>query len=279
MTQADDNPVADSPHPEETGQDAVIDEGVKAKQTVRDNGDGRKWFTMLPNICDDDMDAYAYRLYGHYKRVCGEDGECWEATRTTAKACKMGPATVVKYRNWLKEHKWIEVEYPQRSGDAMTVTLLDKWAENFERNRARSRSERPVRHANGSGAGKRSPREPKNNRVTKNAGAGERPRDAIFDFLAGEVFGVKDTAALGKAGAGRVAKLKAVVRDRLEAEAEEDVLRHLKAFVRWYYGRYEGISLPRDVQKFDVFWAQYITGPGAQVETPVADEDPWEDMT
>ena len=45
-----------------------------------------KYFTMLLNMADDDLDPFEYRLLGHYIRVCGagKDGSCFETTRTTA---------------------------------------------------------------------------------------------------------------------------------------------------------------------------------------------------
>lgn len=257
MTQADDNPVADSPHPEE-------------RQRIRNEGAPQRYFMQVPNMADDDLGPYTLRLYVHYVRVCGADGgTCYESTETTAAKTGMSTGQVVETRRQLAQGGWIKLNKPRNPNKPITITVVDRWAENMARYSARSLHEcapSPDERAH-------SPHEPKNNPVKKNKLAGVRPRDAIFDFLAGEVFGVKDTAALGRAGAGRVAKLKAVVRDTLQWETEEEVLRHLKAFVRWYYGRYEGISLPRDVQKFDVFWAQYITGPGAQAETPVEDEN------
>jgi hypothetical protein len=50
----------------------------------------RRYFTIIPNMVDDlGLSPYAYRLYGHFRRVAGEAGECWQSTATLAETCKM----------------------------------------------------------------------------------------------------------------------------------------------------------------------------------------------
>lgn len=262
MTPENDTPVAEGAHPEEG-------------QHLRNDGTPQRYFMQVPNMADDDLGVYAFRLYCHYVRVCGAyGGTCYESTETTAERTRMSTGQVVETRRELATGGWIRLSKPRNPNKPIHITLLDRWAENM----ARYGSPSPGEYGRSPAERGRSPHEPKNNPVKKNKMAGLRPRDVLFDYLAGEMFGVKDTAALGRDGAGRVAKLVKVVRETLEEETVEERLAHVKAFVRWYYGRYDGLSLPRDVQKFDLFWAQYITGPGAQAEaTP--DEDPEEDMT
>lgn len=99
---------------------------------IRDDGDLRKYRTELPNMADDDLDPYQYRLYGHYKRVCGANGgECYESVRTTAEKTKMSNEKVIATRQWLADNGWIHVE-PRAKG-TLNITILDRWEENFER--------------------------------------------------------------------------------------------------------------------------------------------------
>lgn len=90
----------------------------------------RIWFSMMPNIVDElGLSAHAYRLYGHYRRVIGETaGECWESTRTTAKACNIGIGTVSKAKGELVEKGLIRIDKSKRGTD--TVTLINIWPQN-----------------------------------------------------------------------------------------------------------------------------------------------------
>ncbi len=52
-------------------------------------------FSQIPNLVDDmNLTPFAYRLYGHLKRVAGENGKCWQSTETLAKACGMSAGKV-----------------------------------------------------------------------------------------------------------------------------------------------------------------------------------------
>jgi hypothetical protein len=52
--------------------------------------DQRRFFFQVPNLVDDlDLSAAAFRLYCHIRRVTGEDGRCWESTRTLAARCRL----------------------------------------------------------------------------------------------------------------------------------------------------------------------------------------------
>lgn len=111
-------------------------------QDIFDDSDLRKYRIELPNLYDDsDLDPYEFRLLAHYKRV----GRCTEGTRTTAKKCKMSPAQVSERRRSLHEKGFIvmiEKPLPQ-GGYSYSITVVDKWRENFDRYTPRSLSEHP----------------------------------------------------------------------------------------------------------------------------------------
>lgn len=71
-----------------------------------DDGAFHKFFHVMPNMYDDDLDPYEYRLLGHYKRT----GFCYQSTRTIATKCKMSVGKVSATRKALVEKKLIAVE-------------------------------------------------------------------------------------------------------------------------------------------------------------------------
>jgi hypothetical protein len=101
-------------------------------QMIREEGDLRKYRTELPNMTDDDLDPFQYRLYGHYKRWCGaNNGTCTESVRTTAERCKMSLEKVIETRTWLNDNGWIRAK--QQANGTYHITILDRWSENFGR--------------------------------------------------------------------------------------------------------------------------------------------------
>ena len=106
----------------------------KVLYQVRDEGDSRKYYTTIPNIIDDmDLSVYAYRLYGHLKRVAGDAGQCWQSTETLAKACGMGWATVSRAKTELVGKELIiieQVKNPQGGKDFHNITITDVWENN-----------------------------------------------------------------------------------------------------------------------------------------------------
>lgn len=100
-------------------------------QQISDDGDLRRYRTEIPNMADDDLDPYQYRLYAHYKRVCGAmNGTCYESVRTTAENTKMSVGKVVSTRDWLADEGWIDVT---QTDVRVVVRIVDRWAENCAR--------------------------------------------------------------------------------------------------------------------------------------------------
>lgn len=106
---------------------------VTNNQELRDDGSISAYFSMMLHIDDDDLDAYEYRLLGHYRKVCGlfRSGKCTEALETTAAACKMGLSTARSARNRLAQKGCIYlVETP---GAPTGVTIRNRMPENLQR--------------------------------------------------------------------------------------------------------------------------------------------------
>ena len=81
-------------------------------ELIQDTSDKtiRKYFTITPNMIDDmNLSLCAFRLYHHYKRVAGDNGLCWQSTKTLSEACKMSIGSIVKAREELKTAGLIEI--------------------------------------------------------------------------------------------------------------------------------------------------------------------------
>ncbi|HEV8525668.1 MAG TPA: hypothetical protein VGQ71_14330 [Terriglobales bacterium] len=130
------------------------------QQELRDESDLQKYRIELPNMADDELDPFEFRLYAHYKRR----GNCHESVRTTAKATKMSIGMVAQTRDALAAKGWITVE-EQQAYRTLLVKVVDRWMENFERYAGRSPHEQS-----------RSPHEPKNTTTTR---GGENGRPTI----------------------------------------------------------------------------------------------------
>lgn len=104
------------------------------EQTITDGGDLRRYYAAIPHMADDDLDLYEYRLYGHYKRVCGEQGgRCTESTRTTAAKTGMSHPMVIKARRTLVDKGFITTV--EEDGQTIKVHINDVWADNMNRYR------------------------------------------------------------------------------------------------------------------------------------------------
>ena len=69
---------------------------------IKDEGDLRQYYFQVPNMIDDlGLSIFAFRLYGHLKRVAGDEGICYQSTRTLANNCKMSTASVSRAKREL----------------------------------------------------------------------------------------------------------------------------------------------------------------------------------
>ena len=119
---------------------------MSTESMIADSGDLRKYRTELPNLIDDmDLSVYAFRLYVHLKRVAGQNGQCWQSTRTLATHCKMSVSKVSQSKQELIDAGLIMVDAGDRTqGQSDTITICDIWGQNF----VRYSSDQPVRDAN-----------------------------------------------------------------------------------------------------------------------------------
>jgi len=103
---------------------------------IVDDGDLRKYRIELPNLVDDlDLSPFAFRLYAHFKRVCGASpaGHCWQGTRELAAACRMSTGKISDAKKELEAAGLIEIGVratPTGPGD--DVKIVDIWRRNFE---------------------------------------------------------------------------------------------------------------------------------------------------
>lgn len=134
-----------------------------SKQTIHDPSDLRTYRIELPNLYDDsDLDPYEFRLLAHYKRV----GNCWESTKTTAEKCKMSTGQVSQARDRLHDKGFIIIAEELHEKGTLQITVIDRWAENFEKYSKRSQGEQGVHTVNAyrsRGETKKEPSEEVNN--------------------------------------------------------------------------------------------------------------------
>lgn len=129
---------------------------MKPDNLLHDEAPASKYFHVLPNMYDDDLNPYEYRLIGHYKRV----GTSWEGVRKTAEKCGMSVGKVTKTRKDLEAKELIKVQmltrkdlkdrglvndaHPDDKNKICVVTVVDV----MEQNVARYKSATPVHEVN-----------------------------------------------------------------------------------------------------------------------------------
>ena len=104
---------------------------------ISESRDDHKYFCQIPNMVDDiGLSVYAFRLYVHLKRVAGEEGECWQSTKTLADNCRMSIGAVVNAKKELIEQRLIDVESMEKAGGGRPYHLIriaDIWPKNMAR--------------------------------------------------------------------------------------------------------------------------------------------------
>lgn len=108
---------------------------------VEDEGQERKYFTMVPHLIDDSLlSPYAVRLYLRLKRRAGEGGKCWETTANLANACCMSPSTVSRAKRELENAGLIRINLRDRNHGEFPghiIEIVDIWVDNSLRYSAR----------------------------------------------------------------------------------------------------------------------------------------------
>lgn len=111
---------------------------MSEKQNITNEGPAHKYFHMMLNIADDDLDPFEYRLLGHFVRVTnGGETLCQEGIRTTAAVTRMSVNKVRAARVSLRMKGYIGLTEPSKEetqrGIPTVVKLLDRWADNIAR--------------------------------------------------------------------------------------------------------------------------------------------------
>lgn len=100
-------------------------------------GQAHKYFHMMLNMADDDLDPYQYRLLGHYIRKIGHGENDREGLKQTARICRMSLPKLRKTRDELVTMGYINITEPteaeQAQGIAAVIEVMDRWAENIAR--------------------------------------------------------------------------------------------------------------------------------------------------
>lgn len=95
-------------------------------------------YWRTPNIVDMlALTPNEFRLYLHYRRICGDSGTCWQGVREIAKTCKMSKTTIIAAKRTLAEAGLIRIEATMRETRgtqhrAEVITLVDIWQLNYE---------------------------------------------------------------------------------------------------------------------------------------------------
>jgi DNA-binding MarR family transcriptional regulator len=90
------------------------------------SSEARNYFSMMPNVADDELSPHAYRLYGHYLRIAGGKSKKW--AKTTAEKTGMSDSDITNARLELEEKGYIRTETRRvQNHDEIHVTLLDVW--------------------------------------------------------------------------------------------------------------------------------------------------------
>ena len=103
-----------------------------AGQSVRSES-RREFFIQIPSFLEylPDLDPFAWRLYVHYLRVCGESDSCYEYNATTARLCNMSARTMRYRRQVLADLNLISFWYEGEEGDErVNVIVRDVWGIN-----------------------------------------------------------------------------------------------------------------------------------------------------
>jgi hypothetical protein len=95
------------------------------------------FYSQIPNMVNDiGLSPYAFRLYGHLRRVAGEEGRCWRSTKTLAQECSMSAGSVSNAKQELLEAcvPLIRVKkIPMRTGFSYDeITITDLWKINHD---------------------------------------------------------------------------------------------------------------------------------------------------
>lgn len=243
-------------------------------QSLKDSGNPQKYYAVIEHMADDDLDLFEYRLYGHYKRVCGQEGACWESVRTTAQKCGMSVGKVSQARRGLVEKGFISETVITKQSTAgkdyvvgIAVELVDRWLENAQRY---SSSEQPVHEVNG---GVHEVKQRKNHkkknadssqksceesvRAPTNKPKKQRPRNLVFDMVAHIAFDVP--LGVGAIVGDRAGDRIGIILSEMKSSrgGVMPTPETIQQAWSWWHAKNPTMSAPRDAVKFDAMIREY----------------------
>lgn len=235
------------------------------EQTIIDGGN--KYFHFMLNMADDDLDPYQYRLLGHYRRVCGQGGICFELTTTTAKKTKMSGGKISSVRWELVALGYINIHECDGT-EAIAITLIDLMPENVMRY---SSSEQTVHVVNSN----RSSHELEETRLSskkhKTPSIPQKGEDSVlFLTVSKELFSTAKP---------RSDKLRQRIQKSVDViEGLSVDVATFNAFVAWYRHEKPNLSLPCNPDTVEKNVNQYLASkpprPTPQNPAPVWDDTP-----
>lgn len=119
---------------------------------IYDRSDLRKYRTETPNTVvkgriSKKLSVHAKFLYVYLKSVAGDNGECWQSTKTLAEGAGMSAGTVSKCKRELAKNGLIEIDKgDHKKGKSDVITIVDIWGKNmleYASNQAPSSNEHP----------------------------------------------------------------------------------------------------------------------------------------
>lgn len=104
---------------------------------AREENSPYRYFTMIPNMAEDDLDPFEYRLLAHFVRWAGQGGTENKSLRQIAEATRISVTKVRATLKALADKGYIEVRTPneaaRRARQSTTITVLDVWGTNIAR--------------------------------------------------------------------------------------------------------------------------------------------------
>lgn len=133
---------------------------------IQEEGSLRKYRTEIPNTVvrgerGKALSVHAKWLYVYIKGVCGDDGKCWQGTRTMAEGAGMSMGSVSSAKKELEKAGLLVID----PGDPAkhksdTIRIVDLWPDNMKEFGDKKPDEDPVQEVNTPRSGDEHPRSP-----------------------------------------------------------------------------------------------------------------------
>lgn len=121
---------------------------MEAYQINFEGGGMRHYFTMIPNMVIDDLDYKSLGVYAYFRRVAGEQGQCYKSNKTMCDELGISANTLRKIRDDLEQRNLIRVIHQSDNSDGVInqptiIQIVNIWGENFSRYTSKSNAPTP----------------------------------------------------------------------------------------------------------------------------------------